>query len=212
MERQRRDEGDHRALNVAYGETEKRSFIRLNLASLFYTLVAMASLMVAIGAVVVAPIVLQMLGLGGVAGALIAYARWPALLVLVIVMLAAACRYLPCRREPRWEWLTPGSSVAAVGWFVSSLLFSWYIANFGNYNVTYGSLGAAVGLATRLRRGAGSRGPSCSRQPEVLLDQRGHRRSEHKGCCGGRMIIVETFQGARPERSPLPTRIRIDSS
>ena len=134
------------ALNVAYGETEKRSFIRLNLASLFYTLVAMASLMVAIGAVVVAPIVLQTLGLGGVAGALIAYARWPALLVLVIVMLAAAYRYLPCRREPRWEWLTPGSVVAAVGWFVSSLLFSWYIANFGNYNVTYGSLGAAVGM------------------------------------------------------------------
>ena len=134
------------ALNVACDETEKRSFIRLTLASLLYTLIAMASLIVAIGAVVVAPIILQTLGLGGVGGTLIAYVRWPVLLVLVIVALAAVYRYLPCRREPRWQWLSVGSVVAAVGWFVSSLLFSWYIANFGNYNVTYGSLGAAVGM------------------------------------------------------------------
>ena len=63
--------------------------------------------MLAIGAVVVAPIVLSTLGLGGVAGALIAVCcGGPSLLVLVIVGLAAAYRYLPCRREPRWEWLS----------------------------------------------------------------------------------------------------------
>ena len=134
------------ALNVAYDEKEKRSFIRLNLVSLLYTLIAMASLMLAIGAVVVAPIVLNTMGLGGVAGTLIAVLRWPLLLALVVVGLAAAYRYLPCRREPRWQWLSVGSVTAAVLWLVSSLLFSWYIANFGNYNVTYGSLGAAVGM------------------------------------------------------------------
>ena len=116
------------------------------LVSLLYTLIAMAGLMLMIGAVVVAPIVLNTLGLGGVAGTLIAIARWPVALILVILGLAAAYRYLPCRREPRWQWISVGSVAAAVAWFVSSFLFSWYIANFGNYNVTYGSLGAAVGM------------------------------------------------------------------
>ena len=134
------------ALNVAYGAKEKRSFVRLNLVSLLYTLIAMVSLMLAIGAVVVAPIVLNTMGLGGVAGALIAVVRWPVLLALVVIALAAAYCYLPCRPEPHWRWLTVGSVMAAVAWLISSLLFSWYIANFGHYNVTYGSLGAAVGM------------------------------------------------------------------
>jgi membrane protein len=134
------------ALNVAYDEKEKRSFIRLNLVSLLYTLIAMVSLMLAIGAVVVAPIVLNTMGLGGVGGTLIAVLRWPLLIALVVIGLAAAYRFLPCRREPRWQWLSVGSVTAAVLWLVGSLLFSWYIANFGTYNVTYGSLGAAVGM------------------------------------------------------------------
>ena len=106
----------------------------------------MAALALSIGAVVVAPIVLNTMGLGGVAATLIGIARWPVLLILVVVGLAAAYRYLPCRREPRWEWLSVGSVTAAIAWLVGSLLFSWYISNFGNYNVTYGSLGAAVGM------------------------------------------------------------------
>jgi membrane protein len=104
------------------------------------------SLMLAFGAVVVAPIVLSQIGLQNASRALIALLRWPALLALVIVGLAALYRYAPCRRKPHWQWLSVGSVVAAVLWLVESVLFSWYIANFGNYNVTYGSLGAAVGM------------------------------------------------------------------
>ena len=134
------------ALNVAYDEKEKRSFVRLNLVSLLYTVIAMVSLMLAIGAVIVAPILLNTMGLGGAASALVAVLRWPVLIALVVIGLAAVYRFLPCRREPRWEWLSVGSVTAAVLWLAGSLLFSWYIANFGNYNVTYGSLGAAVGM------------------------------------------------------------------
>lgn len=136
------------ALNIAYGEDEKRSFFRLNLVSLLYTLIAMASIMVAFGAVVVLPIVLGRLGLGAVSSALISIVRWPILIALVVVGLASIYRYLPCRREPQWRWITPGSAFAALAWLVSSLLFSWYIANFGHYNATYGSLGAAIGMMT----------------------------------------------------------------
>ena len=136
------------ALNVAYGGTEKRSFLRLNLISLLYTLIGMASLMLAVGAVVVIPVVLGRLGLGSAAGALVSILRWPILIALVLMGLAAVYRYLPCRPETQWRWITPGSVFAAVAWIGGSLLFSWYIANFGHYNATYGSLGAAIGMMT----------------------------------------------------------------
>jgi membrane protein len=44
--------------------------------------------------------------------------------------------------------ITPESAFAALAWIISSLTFSWYISNFGNYNATYGSLGAAIGMMT----------------------------------------------------------------
>jgi membrane protein len=136
------------ALNVAYDEKETRSFIRLNLVSLGYTLIGIVAVMLAVAAVVVVPVVLNALGLGGAGALVVRIGRWPLLLALVIVGLALAYRFLPCRREPRWQWLSVGSVAAAVVWFAVSLLFSWYIANFGSYNATYGSLGAAVGMMT----------------------------------------------------------------
>jgi membrane protein len=48
----------------------------------------------------------------------------------------------------KWRWITPGSLLAAVGLLVFSMLFSWYAANFGKFNETYGSLGAAIGFMT----------------------------------------------------------------
>lgn len=134
------------ALNVAYGEKEKRSFIRLNLVALAFTVGAIVSLILAFGAMVVVPIVLGHLGLGAAASALLGILRWPILLALVIVGLAVLYRYAPSRTEPRWEWLSVGSVFAGVAWLIASGLFSWYIDNFGTYNVTYGSLGAAIGM------------------------------------------------------------------
>jgi hypothetical protein len=57
-------------------------------------------------------------------------------------------RYGPSRKEPQWRWVSWGSALAALLWLVTSILFSWYAGNFGNYDKTYGSLGAAVGLMT----------------------------------------------------------------
>jgi membrane protein len=133
-------------LNVAYEEAQQRSFIRLNLISLLFTLGAFLSLTLAVGAVVVAPIALTRLGLGDVADTLIRILRWPALLAFVIIGLAILYRYGPSRREARWTWLSVGSVAAAVCWLATSALFSWYIANFGAYDATYGSLGAAIGM------------------------------------------------------------------
>jgi membrane protein len=134
------------ALNVVYDEKEKRSFVKLNLLSLLFTLIAIFSLMVALAAVVVAPMVLSAIGLSSLLSLSIAVLRWPLLLVLATVALAAIYRYGPSRTEARWQWLSVGSAAAAIGWLITSVLFSWYIAHFGAYNATYGSLGAAVGM------------------------------------------------------------------
>jgi membrane protein len=133
-------------LNVAYEEKEKRSFIRLTLISLVFTLGSFVALILAVGVVIVTPIMLSFLGLGALADALVRIVRWPALLAFVVLGLAVLYRYGPSRREARWAWLSVGSVAAAVGWLVASVLFSWYIENFGNYNAAYGSLGAAVGM------------------------------------------------------------------
>jgi membrane protein len=134
------------ALNVVYEENEKRSFVKFNLVALVFTLAGIGSLLVAFGAVVILPIALNYLGLQNVTDLLFRLARWPLLLVLIIVGLAVLYRYGPSRREPRWQWISVGSVFAAMTWLASSALLSWYLSSFANYDATYGSLGAGIGM------------------------------------------------------------------
>jgi membrane protein len=134
------------ALNVVYEEKEKRGFVKLNLVSFAFTLGTIAALLLALGAVVVLPLLLAWLGFATLFATLVQYARWPGLLVLVILGLALIYRFGPSRREPRWQWLSIGSVFATVAWLGSSALLSWYLGNFAHYDTTYGSLGAAIGM------------------------------------------------------------------
>jgi membrane protein len=132
------------ALNLVYNESEKRGFFKLNLVSLVFTVLTIVFVLVAIGALVVVPIALNLLGLGGATELVVKIARWPALFIVVTLALAVLYRYGPSREKAQWRWLTWGSVFAAIGWLVVSILFSWYAENFGNYNKTYGSLGAII--------------------------------------------------------------------
>src|SRR5947207_8156479 len=132
------------ALNLVYNESEKRSFVKLNLVSLTFTLLAIVFVLLAIGAMVVVPIVLNFLGLGGATEMIFKIARWPALFVVVTLALAVIYRYGPSREKPRWRWISWGSVLAAVCWIGVSILFFCYAENFGSYNKTYGSLGAII--------------------------------------------------------------------
>jgi membrane protein len=134
------------ALNIAYDETEKRSFVRLNLVSLLFTFCAIAGALLAVGAVVVFPLILAAFGLSSFDEPIIGLLRWPVLFGLLLVGLAVLYRYGPSRRRAKWRWITGGSMFAAIAWLVVSSLFSWYLGNFSNYNATYGALGAVVGL------------------------------------------------------------------
>ena len=136
------------ALNVVYGEREKRSFIKLNALSLAFTLCAIAFMLIALGAMVVLPVVLNYIGLSSIGEWVIRIGRWPALLVIVSLAIAVLYRYGPSRDEAQWRWITGGSAFAAVTWLVVSFLFSYYTSHFGSYNKTYGSLGAVFGFMT----------------------------------------------------------------
>jgi membrane protein len=134
------------ALNTVYGVKEERGFIGLNAASLTMTIGGILFMVIAAGAVIVLPGALGFSNLsGGIAEAL-RILRWPALFVVVAVGLAVIYRFGPNRREARWRWITAGSASAALGWLIVSIAFSWYAANFGSYNATYGSLGAIIGF------------------------------------------------------------------
>lgn len=134
------------ALNVIYDETEERSFIKLNLLSLAMTLGALAFLLMAIGAVVVLPLAFSWLGIASWGEWAIALLRWPAIMIVIAIALAVLYRYGPSRREAKWRWLSVGAVVATLLWVAGSALFSWYLSNFADYNATYGSLGAGIGL------------------------------------------------------------------
>src|SRR5215207_4266520 len=136
------------ALNIVYDEDEKRGFIKLNAQALLFTLGALLFLLLALVAVAVIPLVLKLSPFGELIEQLLSILRWPILLVLVLLGLAVLYRYGPSRDKAEWRWVTWGSAIAALLWMVGSMLFSWYVANFGKYNETYGSLGAAIGFMT----------------------------------------------------------------
>ncbi len=136
------------ALNIVYGEEEKRSFIKLNVLSLSFTLGAIAFILIALAGIIVLPIALNFIGLGSGTEWLVSIARWPILLIGIVVGLSLIYRFGPSRDKAEWRWVTPGGIVAAVLWLAVSMLFSWYVANFGSYNETYGSLGAVIGFMT----------------------------------------------------------------
>jgi membrane protein len=134
------------ALNLVYDEPEKRGFIKLNAVSLAFTAAAIGFVLLALGALVVLPIALDYLGITTGADQIIRWLRWPGLLLVVMLGLSLLYRWGPSRSEARWRWITWGSAIAAMLWLLASVLFSWYAANFGSYNKTYGSLGAVIGF------------------------------------------------------------------
>ena len=136
------------ALNIVYGEDEKRSFLKLNAITLSVTLGIVVFILLTLAAIVAVPVALTYIPLPGVTALVVKIGRWPILFALVTTALAVLYKYGPSRTEPRWRWITWGSVSAAIVWLAASALFSWYVASFGSYNKTYGSLGAVVGFMT----------------------------------------------------------------
>src|SRR6266851_935003 len=137
------------ALNAAiYEEKEQRSFITLNVVTLSFTIPTIGFLLIALAGLVALPVTLNYSPLPEVTVLILRVARWPILPVLVAFGLSLIYRYGPSSTEPRSQWMTWGGAFAAITWLAASALFSWYAANFGSFNKTYGSLGAIIGFMT----------------------------------------------------------------
>jgi membrane protein len=133
-------------LNVAYEETEKRSFIALNLLSLALTLAALVVVLLAIFTVTIAPTVIATLKLSDTATTAFALLRWLVMAAVLTMGLSVLYRFGPSRAQAQWRWVTWGGVFAALLWIVVSVGLSTYLSNFADYNATYGSLGAAIAL------------------------------------------------------------------
>ena len=133
-------------LNIAYEETEKRSFVMQNVVALVLTLGGIVFAVMALTAVAIVPAALAMVHADGFAAQVLNVARWPALAILVVMGFAVMYRYAPSRSHPNWRWISWGSGIAAVLWMVGSVVFSFYVSHFGSYQATYGALGAVVVL------------------------------------------------------------------
>jgi membrane protein len=137
------------AINVAYGAHEERGFIRLNLVSLAFTVASILFVLLALAAIVLLPISFSYLGVDDAIEAMLRYGRWPLIWFVVALGLALLYRFGPTDSlDPKWRWISWGSASASILWLIASVLFSWYAANFGSYNKTYGSLGAVIGFMT----------------------------------------------------------------
>lgn len=132
------------ALNIVYGEREERGLIKLNAVSLGMTFGATMTVVIALMTIVAVPIALEFIGLGALADLAVRLLRWPLIAAVVVFGLSVLYRFGPDRRAARWRWLSWGSVGATVLWAAGSAGFSYYVAQFGNYNETYGSMGAVI--------------------------------------------------------------------
>ncbi len=134
------------ALNIVYDLEERRSVLRFNLFSLLLTVGAVLMALLVVGAIMLLPSALRLVGVTETSRAVVSALRWPLLIGLFTAGLALLYRYGPNRERARWRWITWGSGLATAVWIGASILFSFFVSHFGMYNKIYGSLGAVVVL------------------------------------------------------------------
>ena len=137
-----------RASNAIYEVGEGRPFWKLRPLQIAITLAMVLLLaLVAISIVVTGPLARSIgdeIGLGDTAVTIWNIAKWPVIVVIVMGMFTVLYYVAPNVRQPRLRWVTPGGVIAVLIWLLASLGFGLYVANFGSYDKTYGSLGGVV--------------------------------------------------------------------
>jgi membrane protein len=139
-----------RASNVIYETPEGRPFWKLRPLQLAVTLVMVVLMAIlALALVMTGPVVEAVagpIGLGDTAISVWNIAKWPAMLAIFLFMVALLYYASPNVKLRGFKWVTPGSLVAIVVWALASAAFAFYVANFGSYDKTYGTLGGLVAL------------------------------------------------------------------
>jgi membrane protein len=139
------------ALNMAYETEETRGFVKRTAIAIGLVAGAVLVMLLAILAFSAMNFVEQLMPwLGGIGHFLVQALSFAIAAATVITVLAVIYRYGPDRPNAKWRWITPGSVLATVVWLVATVGFGFYVSNFGNYNATYGSLGAVIVFLTWL--------------------------------------------------------------
>jgi membrane protein len=137
-----------RASNAIYEREEGRGFFKLRPVQLLVTLilVLLAALLV-LALIVSGPLASAIGGAVGLSSTAVTVwniAKWPVMLVVVMVMLAILYYASPNAKQPGFKWISPGAVVAVIVWLIASALFAFYVAHFSSYNKTYGTLGGFI--------------------------------------------------------------------
>jgi membrane protein len=137
-----------RASNTIYDMDEGRPVWKTLPVRVGLTLVLLVLLAITTIAVVLtgglAEQVGNLVGLGDTAVTVWNIAKWPVLVLIVSFMFALLYWAAPNVKQPGFRWVSPGGIIAVVGWLIASAAFAFYVANFGSYNKTYGTLGGVV--------------------------------------------------------------------
>lgn len=131
-------------INIAYDERDERSFFKLNGLTMLFTLGGIIVGSISLALVVGFPAIIDKLGLPEAIKTILQLSRWLLLIVIIMVSLAVVYKVAPYRDNPKFRWVSWGSGIATILWIIGSLLFSWYVNNFGNYNETYGPVAAVI--------------------------------------------------------------------
>jgi membrane protein len=143
------------AVNIAYDRKDSRSFVKkrivaLEMAAVISVAFALVAVLTIFGPVVEHAIASRIGAAGSVLNIVWWIAQWPILLAGLLVAFATLLYLGPDVEQPNWEFLTPGSLVAAVLWIAASGLFAVYTATFASYNKTWGALSAVIVMLTWL--------------------------------------------------------------
>ncbi|MDB5473986.1 MAG: YihY/virulence factor BrkB family protein [Devosia sp.] len=138
------------AMNVAYHEQERRSFVVFNGLALLFTFGGAIAAVLVLSVVLLVPVLLQYLPGGEGLQWTIRVFSYLAMLGVLSLGIAALYRWGASRQQAKWRWITPGAIFAVLALGLTSVAFSWYVTNFNDNTATYGSLGAVIGLMTWL--------------------------------------------------------------
>jgi membrane protein len=134
------------AMNVAYDTTERRPFLRFQLIGLAMTLCAVVGVVLAIAVLLVMPQLIQFSGLSAFGAALIQFTSFALVIGFFAGGLAVLYAHGPSRTPPPKARVLPGTALATLLWLISSYVLSLYVAKLANFDATYGSIGAVVGI------------------------------------------------------------------
>jgi membrane protein len=134
------------ALNLVYGEQERRGFFRFQAVGLLMTLGTIVGAILAVALLVFLPVAIDFLGLDAHARTLLRLGSFAVLVVFVGLGLSLLYRFGPSRDGMRWRWISAGSLVATLLWLAASALLSYYVGHVASYDATYGPLGAVAGI------------------------------------------------------------------